>query len=243
MHIIATPEVNLWVEFIILDDAEKIRFVETKHEYLIEQVQFEQHTTTSTIYDMNFSNPIKQIIWVFSYNNRTDPINIKTLPADPTIFSPKTIDDAGNMTIGTDTLNGNDYFNYQVGATGTHNILPRNSGSCINLNRTIEHFDKCTIRFQSDDRFVSQKAVYFRYLQPAYYCNRIPKKNIYSYSFALNPTEYGPSGTCNFSRISDIRLSFNDLGPADENRSLHIYAINYNILKIENGSALVKYAN
>ena len=240
---ISTPEVNLWVEFIILDDDEKRRFVSSPLEYLIEQVQSEQHTTTSTIFDMNFSNPVKQIIWVFSYNNRTAPINIKTLPADPTIFLPKTIDDAGNMSTGTETLNGNDYFNYHVGATGTHNILPRNSGSCMNLSKTIEHFDKCTIRFQSDDRFESQKATFFRYLQPSYYCNRIPTKSVYTYSFALNPNEYGPSGTCNFSRISDIRLSFNDLGPIDENRNLYIYAINYNILRIENGSALVKYAN
>ena len=203
--IIADPEVKLWVEFIVLDQDEQRRFTSDPLEYLIEQVQSEQHTTTSTIYDMNFSNPVKQIIWVFSYNNRTSPINIKEFPADPTIFKHKTIDDSENIITGTETLNGNDYFNYQVGAIGDHKILPKNSGSCIYLNNTIEHFDKCNIKFQSDDRFKSQKAVFFRYLQPSYYCNRIPKKSIYTYSFALNANEYGPSGSCNFSNISDIR--------------------------------------
>ena len=37
--------------------------------------------------------------------------------------------------------------------------------------------------------------------------NTLPNKGIYTYSFALHPNEYQPSGTYNYSRIDDIYLS------------------------------------
>ena len=156
---------------------------------------------------------------------------------------PKKFNDSGTLITGTETIGGNDYFNYQVNSTNTHTILGINSGSCINLNKNIDHFDTATIKFNSSDRFEAQKAIFFRYLQPLNHNARIPKKTIYTYNFALKANQYEPSGTCNFSRVPDAILHFNSIGDDDTSRNLHIYAINYNILSISSGMAGLKFAN
>lgn len=61
-------------------------------------------------------------------------------------------------------------------------------------------------------------------------------KNIYVYSFSLNPEEHQPSGICNFTRLDDVKLSVNSMVTIDK-----IYAVNYNILKISNGLGALVY--
>ena len=58
----------LLVDYFYLDSAERDIFANQNHEYLIEQVQYEEHdesaNTTSTIYaDFSFNHPIKEILW------------------------------------------------------------------------------------------------------------------------------------------------------------------------------------
>jgi len=65
-------------------------------------------------------------------------------------------------------------------------------------------------------------------------------KQINVYSFALQPEEHQPSGTCNFSRIDNAML--NTVGQhnlANEN----IYAVNYNVLRIMSGMGGLAYSN
>ena len=64
------------------------------------------------------------------------------------------------------------------------------------------------------------------------------------YSFALNPTDSSPSGTCNFSNIDDIKIergncTFGDGG--NKYKRVNVYAINYNILRFVNGQAGISY--
>ena len=53
---------DLWVDYIYLDTDERRRFAQVSHEYLIEQVQFQSHTT-DTSFDINFNHPVKELIW------------------------------------------------------------------------------------------------------------------------------------------------------------------------------------
>ena len=66
--------------------------------------------------------------------------------------------------------------------------------------------------------------------------------NIYCYSFALKPEEHQPSGTCNFSRIDNAQLIF-DNAPGDPSTSLKVFAINYNVLRIMSGMGGLAYSN
>jgi hypothetical protein len=60
------------------------------------------------------------------------------------------------------------------------------------------------------------------------------------YSFALKPEEHQPSGTCNFSRIDNAQLvSSIELTGTNP----HIYAINYNVLRIMSGMGGLAYSN
>jgi hypothetical protein len=59
------------------------------------------------------------------------------------------------------------------------------------------------------------------------------------YSFALKPEEHQPSGTCNFSRIDNAELVTN----SGNTKSLNIYAVNYNVLRIMSGMGGLAYSN
>lgn len=63
-------------------------------------------------------------------------------------------------------------------------------------------------------------------------------KNIYVYSFCLNPEEHQPSGSCNFSRFDDCKLSFTSSVSIDK-----VFATNYNILRISNGLVNLRFSN
>ena len=59
------------------------------------------------------------------------------------------------------------------------------------------------------------------------------------YSFALNPEEHQPSGTCNFSRIDSAEI----VGSSSNCVATRIYAINYNVLRIISGRGNLAYSN
>lgn len=53
----------------------------------------------------------------------------------------------------------------------------------------------------------SQPIIYFNYAQPYMFFKRSPTDGQYTYSFALEPTEIQPSGSCNMSRIDNFNIS------------------------------------
>lgn len=106
------------------------------------------------------------------------------------------------------------------------------------------------LQLNGHDRFEERRGNYFNYVQSYKYWNNTPVDGVNSYSFALNPMEHQPSGTCNFSRIDNATLSLTFEG-ADENRGfeavrtgdLYVYATNYNILRIMSGMGGLAYSN
>ena len=65
------------------------------------------------------------------------------------------------------------------------------------------------------------------------------------YSFALKPEEHQPSGTCNFSRIDNAQLVFSKgtSGSDTGTRGIHVYAVNYNVLRVMSGMGGLAYSN
>ena len=53
---------QLWADYIYLDTDERRRFAQVSHEYLIEQLQMQDTSATSTV-DLNFNHPVKELIW------------------------------------------------------------------------------------------------------------------------------------------------------------------------------------
>jgi hypothetical protein len=68
------------------------------------------------------------------------------------------------------------------------------------------------------------------------------------YSFALQPEEHQPSGTCNFSRIDTTTLVFDSFKTGTyptKSRpfNFRIYAVNYNIFRVMSGMGGLAYSN
>ena len=127
--------------------------------------------------------------------------------------------------------NNNDYYNYA-------NILNYRTAN----ERIHEPFNTLQLRFNGNDRFDHITSGYFYLYQP--YRNHSCGTNqyIHMYSFAINPEGVQPSGTCNFSKIDSVSL--NILCNSNiQFGSLNIYALNYNILKIQNGMAGILFSS
>ena len=82
-----------------------------------------------------------------------------------------------------------------------------------------------------------------RIQNPISRCSNLNKK-INVYSFALQPEEHQPSGTCNFSRIDNAKLVFKSNAGSDAtDDAINIYATNYNVLRIMSGMGGLAYSN
>ena len=88
---------------------------------------------------------------------------------------------------------------------------------------------------------------YFKYLVP--HRNRLarPIRNIYSYSFAMNPVNVEPSGNLDFSTIEsdktvfEVKLDKTKIDITKETYTLQMYYTGYLTFKFENGSMSISY--
>ena len=110
------------------------------------------------------------------------------------------------------------------------------------------------LQLNGHDRFSTRGGNYFNYVQPYEHFKNTPADGINVYSFALNPIEHQPSGSCNMSRIDNATLLLN-LGHPDHHNSnfaseyladntvIQIYTVNYNVLRIMSGMGGLAYSN
>jgi hypothetical protein len=111
------------------------------------------------------------------------------------------------------------------------------------------------LQLNGHDRFSTRQGNYFNYVQPYEHWSNTPADGINCYSFALNPEEHQPSGSCNMSRIDNATLLLNfgepNAKPSDnfskqwlsDNTVIQIYTVNYNVLRIMSGMGGLAYSN
>ena len=213
---------KLWVDYIYLDTDERRRFAQVSHEYLIEQIQFtgnENLAGATKRVDLSFNHPVKELIWVGQTTNQARGSgNAATQPCQFTDLG------FSNAKL---QLNGHDRFterrpeyflNVQTYKHHTH--MPRsNRATCLRTQRDdtdTATADETDVISEDNDQF------------------------IYVYSFALNPEEHQPSGTCNFSRIDNATLS---LTSPSVTGVLKVFAVNYNVLRVMSGMGGLAYSN
>jgi hypothetical protein len=217
---------KLWVDYIFLDTDERRRFAQVSHEYLIEQVQFTgDESVTATAgkrVDLNYNHPVKELIWV-AQGGATGRAN-----NEPCQSLELTSTDIKLQLNGHDrfTARRPEYFlNVQTFKHHTH--MPRaNRTLCAVVNAESAVADTDGDAADNVDIAVTQNN----------------KQFIYVYSFALNPEELQPSGTCNFSRIDNATLVFSDRMATGAD-TLKVFAVNYNVLRIMSGMGGLAYSN
>jgi hypothetical protein len=131
-----------------------------------------------------------------------------------------------------------------TGAAGTISsatlVIPATSGTTYKLK--LNGHDRFAAR---DSRYFSRTQVWQHHtgsggLSSVAQGSGKHNDSICVYSFALKPEEHQPSGTCNFSRIDNAQL----VGSiALTGANPHIYAVNYNVLRIMSGMGGLAYSN
>ncbi len=76
-----------------------------------------------------------------------------------------------------------------------------------NVNHEGNPVSTVLLQLNGHDRFEEQDGNYFNYVQPWESHSATPSDGVNVYSFALNPEDHQPSGTCNFSRIDNATLN------------------------------------
>jgi len=65
----------------------------------------------------------------------------------------------------------------------------------------------------------------------------------YMFNFCLSATSYKPTGTCNFSRLDNSKLTISGVTCYPTTQRGSLFAVNYNILKIQNGLGGIIFGN
>lgn len=180
-----TPKV--FGTYVYLDTEERNHFVESEHELLITQLQYQPMNHTDTDIDLTyFNHPVKAV-------------HIVSSDVDGTSWSDQYTFDSATMYI-----NGNPLFE-EMSSTFHHNVVPQMHTS--NLPSSV-----------------------------------LDSAPLYTWPLCLTMNKPQPSGTLNFSRIDNAKISLkNPSGGASG--ITRAYGVNYNILRIKNGMAGVAFGN
>jgi len=248
-----TNAMEVWANYIYLDTEERRRFAQKGHEYLIEQVQ---HTggdaisaATSTI-RLSFNHPVKELIWCYAnttstsnnsmwnFSTSVQTVNMTCSP-NPVyapgllpheVGCPRLLTSNINLSATTGLVSNLAMGNVYWVEEGT-NISPAATGVLAYEVGPLKDFK---VILNGQDRFKEQIGKYFNHYQPLVYHTGTPYVGIYVYSFALQPEEHQPTGTCNFSRIDNAQVAVN-LKAQYTTPQQKMFAVNYNILRIQSG--------
>jgi hypothetical protein len=226
---------KVWANYIYLDTEERRRFAQKGHEYLIEQVQ---HTGSDA---MAAAGSTKQIR--LSYNH---PVKELVFCADQGSVSRANL---WNFTSSTQAVTTD--AGAQL-AAGLSSVVPTSLSGAPQLKVTqavaawTEEADGPIETFKlvlnGQDRFKEQDGKYFNSVQPFQHHSGSPVPGVYAYSFALKPEEHQPTGTCNFSRIDNAQVAIKTKYGATA-LNLNMFAVNYNVLRIQSGMGGLAFSN
>ena len=213
---------NLDIDYIFLEDQERKIFAKNNHQYLIEQLQVYATSLTSNGLRQNPTNPA-QLDRIPDLNQ-----NIMMNFNHPVKELYWVIQNTTVLSIY--PYGGNEWFNFST-----------QSYKNGKLNGT-DPMINAKILFEGQELFDLKDAIYFRTVVPYQRHTNIPNNFIYVYSFSLNPEEFQPSGSCNFSRIDNQQLYF-EISDQLIQPIITMFAVNYNILNIAGGMCGVEYSN
>jgi hypothetical protein len=247
-HYFGSNSVKVWGNYVYLDTEERRRFAQKGHEYLIEQVQ---HTGVDTVNTtatakqvrLSYNHPVKELVWCFSEHGTSATGNDMWNTAYAgganvtTLFGAA----AGTTNVFSSSLSlcGCPQMVVGVNATGNKEWLGED-GTGAGLG--VGPLDTFKLILNGQDRFKEQSGKYFNQVQPFYHHSGNPYLGIYSYSFALKPEEHQPTGTCNFSRIDNAQVEVKSKN-GSRCANMHMFAVNYNVLRIQSGMGGLAFSN
>lgn len=252
---------DVWANYVYLDTEERRRFAQKGHEYLIEQLQHTgadsatQAVGSEQLIRLSYNHPVKELIWCYTETSypgsgsgaagagQNTLWNFTTKAANVNVTSNLFLFQTSNNYIlphhcGTPHLfSGNGFPNANAYWTEDGSSQP-----VANRNIEVGPLAQFRLVLNGQDRFANQPGKYFNQIQPFYHHTGNPYPGIYCYSFALQPEEHQPTGTCNFSRIDNaqVAVTLKSITSATQQR---MFAVNYNILRIQSGMGGLAFSN
>ena len=220
--------VCLFCDYIFLDTDERRRFAQVSHEYLIEQVQFNGRNNMSgniQNIELRFNHPCKEIVWVGHDKSQRVRANANNVANDKI-----------NRPFDFSGLNGADLVKKAVLQLNGHDRFREREGTYFRVTQQYQHHTGSVNILAACNANTINNVI-------------TPNKNngIYLYSFAINPEEHQPSGTCNFSRIDNAVLTLETVADCGNGYincdEIRVYATNYNVLRIMSGMGGLAYSN
>jgi hypothetical protein len=103
-----------------------------------------------------------------------------------------------------------------------------------------ENLDHLTLTLDGQDMITREtgNVIFLKAIQAAIHHSKTQLiRRFYSYSFALQPEEWYPTGQINFSLIKDQNLNLSLTRCEDYARQIRVYAVSYNTLRVSGGTA------
>jgi hypothetical protein len=226
---------KVWANYIYLDTEERRRFAQKGHEYLIEQVQ---HTGSDAMaaagstkqIRLSYNHPVKELVFCADQGsvshanlwNFTSSTQVVTTDAGAQL-------EASTKSVVPTALSGAPQLQVAKGVAAWTE----------EADGPIETFK---LVLNGQDRFKEQDGKYFNSVQPFQHHSGSPVPGVYAYSFALKPEEHQPTGTCNFSRIDNAQVAIKTKYAATAT-NLNMFAVNYNVLRIQSGMGGLAFSN
>ena len=228
---------KVWANYIYLDTEERRRFAQKGHEYLIEQVQ---HTGADTVdasatkqVRLSYNHPVKELVWCFSNvaSNPNTLWNFTSASTNANIVLTSNVEGLVSNCVVSPSVYGSPLL-----------ALGANGGDSTFTEDAVGPLSEFKLILNGQDRFKAQKGKYFNQVQPFNHHTGSPYPGVYAYSFALKPEEHQPTGTCNFSRIDNAQVAVT-MGAANGATTMHMFATNYNVLRIQSGMGGLAFSN
>jgi hypothetical protein len=266
----STSGIHVWGNYVYLDTEERRRFAQKGHEYLIEQVQ---HTGSDSVtvsatstqqkqVRLSYNHPVKELIWAYNNGSSTGNglwnftsnlltsnavmLESSTRPYGTFASNVVTLSPLG-CSAGVPQFLGGALLG-TVGASSSVSTcqwiedgLAYNGGVIANMS--CGPLSSFKLILNGQDRFKEQSGKYFNQVEPFMHHTGNPYPGIYSYSFALKPEEHQPTGTCNFSRIDNAQVQVTMKAGVLDNTAQWMFAVNYNVLRIQSGMGGLAFSN
>jgi len=209
-------ECFILAEFVYLDNDERQRFAQSKHDYLIEQLYYTPDVSIdgcSPRLRLDIDQPCKLMVWLAQLDyiyESNDRFNYTDSHITRRIYDPYTCDPAKIKLY-----------------------------DCVKIGGEVGKplIDDETLRLNSQIRVSPRPHAYFEYLQADQYAVNPLPKGVGMYSYGIIPLDPSPSGTTNMSQIEliDLTLKMNYVVNTHHRAKFRSYALCYNVWRVDNG--------
>jgi hypothetical protein len=256
-------------DYILLDSDERKKFAESKHEYIIEQIQYLNYSGSQLAIQnqikYNFKNPTKMLIWFAQLKDKQNKKQYYNYTADDYYIEINKYtdpDETNNVYFNT-LKHKNKYIIDAYMARNTGNVKTDFTELDIlrmpfsNYTKGLQNKLINAVQPQSDPLIASSELrvnghsrfVTDRYetglVKPYAYYNNSNLNGINVYNFCLHPFDPQPSGSINFTFLNDISmyLDFNSNNIPDQEFRVKSMTVSYNLLRVMSGYGGLAFDN